>query len=257
MQDLLNQPQIWHRPGPDSPDGPLGQRPSGLPRKWVLLGGGLTAVLVATVLIAVLTQPRSRSYQQEAAQIRTLIEQGKTDLAVGFADLYLSHNDASEESRLALASVRYVAALQEIFKHPEAGGEAAVLRWQEAEAKADELGLPKESRPAMTCFTNAYNARIWPLARACFLTAWSDEKVGPSDRQQIAGYGATLYNWGRELVQENSDDQQGWQWVATGCTIDEAYRLYQGVACKTLRDRFGRTTPPPLADDPVLSRVRS
>ncbi len=257
MQDLLKQPETWHSRESHGVNGSVGPTPSGSPQSWLAIGAGAAVAILTLVLVLAASQPRSQGYTSEIAQLRELIQQGKTDLVAGLADLYLSRRDASEEAQVALASLRHLAAMEEIYKHPEMGGESAVVRWQEAEAKADEFRVPRDARPPMTCFTGAVNARVWALARACFLRAWADGKVGPPDRQAILGYYATLYNGGSELILRTSDEARGWRLVATACAIDEAYGVYQGVACQTLRERFETNPPPPFLDDPVLNLTRT
>lgn len=213
----------------------------------ILTAAGLGIAVIAALLGATIVQSPCSNYSDKISDLETLIFSGKTDTALGLADLALSTTKLCESSKLAVAELRYSATMQEIFKHPQGAGDAATLRWQEAEAKADEYKVPKEKRPTMSVVVQAYNAGLWQLAHAAFLKAWTEGTVRPQDLQAVNIYYATLRNWGKNSHQP--------QLSRTACEISRSYSL-SGEACSDLVYNFGTDEsnwPLPDATDLILA----
>ncbi len=130
-------------------------------------------------------QPTCHSYAAEIEALHRLLQQGEFALAERMANLHLTNVErpACPDARLALASLAYTAALKDLTSTPGLDGHTAVLRWQEAERRAEANGVPKADRePPISVVVEAYNAGLWELARVAFLKAWDE---GTADRQAL------------------------------------------------------------------------
>lgn len=257
------------------PDAPKQEPPRpglSLPRK---AGLGLAALVVFGAFsfifgratqdgAAAAGEPSLHSYAGEIEQLRQLIAQGRPDLVVGMADLYLANQERkpSPEAAQALADLRYQAAYRLVFaltgRRDHQAGQAALERWQEAEWKAEVRGLPREQRIApLTAYEDAVDRSLWELARQAFLKAWEQHLVGPEDWRAISSYYSTLRNLGGVLIRSGDQELRklGLAILRTAREISESYRLGRGEAHQDLVELLGPSTsawPEPLWDDPVL-----
>jgi hypothetical protein len=233
------------------------------PALLAAVAGGL--LLLGMVVGVNLSQARCEGYTEQRREISTLINQGKSAIASGMAELYLANNNLCPDAKLEIANLAYQASLRDILSIPQLQardlgvGQAAALRWQEAERKADSYNLPTSRRtPPMSISVEAYNAGLWALSRAAFVKALESGAVSPHDLKAIAHYYALLRNWGNGLLEQREQEahQQGLVLLRTAREVSQAYRLPQAEAQQDLVRLLGADSlawPSPDVTDPVLA----
>ena len=207
------------------------------------------------------TVPACDSYSGEVESLQRLIVQGQFVSAAQLANLDLTNRKLPPcpEAKITLATLAYNAALDDLFATGGLDGRTALMRWQDAEQKADDYQVPKPSRwPAITVVNQAYNSGFWELGRAAFLKAWTEGAVDRQDLNQIRLYYAVLRNYGYALVNQpdGPSRESGLALLRTADEISRAYALNQGEARQDLGAALGpdvKTWPPADASDPVLA----
>lgn len=199
--------------------------------------------------------------------VQQLLQAGQPDAAAAFVEVALRKADppACPQTRIELGALAYTARLNALFSRVEVSplDHGPVLAWLSAERQADAVGVPTEQRLSpLSVVAQAYNAHLWELARAAFLTAWHQGLVGPGDVGEVERYYAILRNYGRVLAQETTGEnyQRGLVLLRTADAVSQAYQLGRGEAATDLQSLVaGRHAPWPALDnsDSVLRAASS
>jgi len=216
------------------------------------------AVLIVGMMIGVLSsRTRCTAASPQLDELDQMAAQGRSDLVVGLADLQLGSPTLCPATRLAVATLRYRSAMDELYRTGEtsgAGGLSAPLQWQEIErrAVADRVSVD----PPMVVAGDAYRAGEWDLSRVAFIKGFAQL----ADRSMVPLYYAATRNWGNALIagSGNGNSAQGLTALRTACEIALAYELSQQEACQDLQSKLASDSwPPPSPDDAVLLAARS
>lgn len=201
------------------------------------------------------------SYAGEIGSLQDLITRGKFALATDLANAHLNNRKLPPcpEARQALSDLGYSASLNDLFASRELDGRAALLRWQDVEARADANKVPLTKRwPPLTIVAQAYNAGFWELGRAAFRQAWRDGTADHGDPKATRLYYALLRNWGysQATATDPAKRQEGLVLLRTADEISRMYGLSAGEAHQDLLRLGGvdlAKLPAADARDPILA----
>lgn len=206
------------------------------------------------------------SDDSQIRDVQQLLQAGQPDAAVAFIEIALrkSSPPACPQTRVELGALAYTARLNALFSRVEVSplDRGPLLGWLSAERQADVVGVPSEQRLSpISVAIDAYNAHLWPLARAAFLRAWQQGSVGPGDVDRVALYYAICRNEGLALIRKESGAlrQQGLMVLRTADAISATYRLDRGEARADLTQILGpsvRSWPEADRHDAVLADAR-
>lgn len=200
-------------------------------------------------------------YSGEIGSLQQLVMHGKFAMATELANVELDNTKlppcpAAKES---IAELGYSATLDDLFATRGLDGRTALLRWADAESKADANHIPFAKRwPPLTVVTQAYNAGYWELGRAAFRQAWNSGTVDHTDAKSLQLYFALNRNWGYALAagSDAAAQHDGYVLLRTADAISRAYGLTNGEARQDLFHFLGTDEKQwPAADttDPILA----
>ena len=209
---------------------------------------------------------RCSTYDQQIAEIQSLIHAGKPEVAGALAtvDLHDAAHPVCPQTRVELAALAYNATMTGLFQsaQPDTLDPTPLLTWRSADRQADLWGVPASERLSpLSIASQAYNDHLWDISREAFLQAWRAGLVGSADLSEVSFYLAILRNQGDLLLRSGmaSNQHQGAVLLRTGDAISQAYNLGRGE-CHTDLVRFLGSNesqwPGPDPSDPVLAAAK-
>lgn len=221
------------------------------------------AVVAPSPTVQPTAAPTCDNYVSEIAALQELASKGKFAHVTELANFHLSNRELPpcSDAKLALGELAYTSALNDLFSTRELDGRAALLRWQEAETKAEQNGVSLAKRmPPLTIVSQAYNLGFWELGTAAFRQAWRSGAVDHNDPKAVHLYYALTRNWGYAFASSKDGvaRQRGLVFLRTADEISRGYGLAAGEAYQDLTHFLGedlRNWPAPDLKDPILAAL--